>query len=480
LFTWGFWGPVLAVANIVLACLTTAHAVLWKRDYRSVIGWVGVAWMAPLIGSIGYFCFGINRLRRKTEKLLQQAPAELQQRPELLKEEIAHVEHVQWRHPNLSGLAKTGKSLTGRQLLPGNHVEPLMNGEETYPAMLDAIDSAQSTVCLLSYIFDSDRVGNQFLDALRRAVRRGVEVRVLIDDVGSNYSRPNMVKRLRAEGIAVAAFMPTYIPRLPTINLRNHRKILVADGRLGFIGGTNIREGHCLELHPKYPVQCLHFRLQGPVVAHLQSAFVHDWAFTTGEVLSQEKWFPQLERVGQVWARGIEHGPDEQFEKLVDMTAAALAVARQRVRIVTPYFLPRPSLIQALYVTALRGVAVEVYLPSENNIRLVQWASTAHLWQMLEKGVRIFYTQPPFDHTKLMIVDNMWTLIGSTNWDPRSFRLNFEFNVECYSADFAERMSELVDRKAAGAREVTLQEVDSRSYPIRLRDGLARLLTPVL
>ena len=262
--------------------------------------------------------------------------------------------------------------------------------------------------------------------------------------------------------------------------MRNHRKILVVDGRIGFTGGTNIREGHWLSMEPEFPVQCLHFAIQGPVVAHLQEAFAIDWAFVTAESLVGDGWFPEIDRDGPVWARGIAHGPDEDFEKMSDTIAGALSVARSRVRIVTPYFLPDSSLIKTLNVAAMRGVAVEVYIPSENNIRLVRWATTAQLWQLLEKGCRVFYTPLPFDHTKLMIVDDVWTLIGSTNWDPRSLRLNFEFNVECYDDALAETLNETVDEKAKSAREITLDDVDGRRFPVRLRDGMARLLSPYL
>jgi cardiolipin synthase len=181
-----------------------------------------------------------------------------------------------------------------------------------------------------------------------------------------------------------------------------------------------------------------------------------------------------------VWARGIEDGPDDNFEKMADMIAAALASARRQVRILTPYFLPNASLIQALNVAAMRGVNVEIYLPSTNNIAVVQWAATAQLWQLLEKGCHIYYTSPPFDHTKLMIVDGIWSLIGSMNWDPRSLRLNFEFNVECYNEQLAQSLNEIVDKKVRTAREVTLDEINRRGFPVRLRDGLARLLTPYL
>jgi cardiolipin synthase len=262
--------------------------------------------------------------------------------------------------------------------------------------------------------------------------------------------------------------------------LRNHRKILVVDGRLGFTGGTNIREGHQLGLRPKSPVQCIHFLVEGPVVAQMQEVFAIDWAFATDESLGGDLWFPELRRAGPVWSRGVPGGPDEDFEKLTDTLIAALSVARESVRILTPYFLPDVGLIRALAVTAMRGVDLRIYLPSTNNIALVEWASAVTWEQLLEKGCRIFLTPPPFDHSKLMVVDGNWSLIGSTNWDPRSLRLNFEFNLECYDSAFAQSLLEIISRKAAVAREVRLQEVQNRGLALRLRDGVARLGTPYL
>lgn len=477
---WSVWAFLVATADLALASGVTVHAVLWKRDSRAVIGWVGLAWLAPFVGPLAYLWLGINRIERKAASL-HLADAWKSHEPSTCPRKTGRVERFEGDYPSLVGLANAGRALTGRELVPGNRCEPLIDGDEAYPAMIGAIEAAERSITLLSYIFDSDRAGDVFLEALVNARRRGVQVRVLIDDVGAKYSRPNMIHRLKAAGLNAAGFLPTRGPRLlKYANLRNHRKILVVDGKIGFTGGTNIREGHWLSLSPKAPVQCLHFRLEGPVVAHLQQVLANDWAFSAGEQLNGEDWFPGANCEGPVWARGIEHGPDEHFEKLTDLIAAALASATQRVRILTPYFLPHAALIQALNVTAMRGVGVEIYLPSANNIALVQWAATAQLWQLLEKGCRIYYTQPPFDHTKLMIVDDLWTLIGSTNWDPRSLRLNFEFNVECYDKHLAGALNQIVDRKAEAAREVTLDEVNRRSFPVRLRDGLARLLTPYL
>jgi cardiolipin synthase len=216
------------------------------------------------------------------------------------------------------------------------------------------------------------------------------------------------------------------------------------------------------------------------VVAQFQEAFAVDWLFAAGESLDGETWFPQLSRAGTVWARGIANGPDEDFEKLVNTLLGALSVARSSVRVVTPYFLPQAPLIHALNVTALRGVELDIVIPAENNVKLVQWAATAQLWQLVEKGCRVFLTPPPFDHTKLMVVDGIWSLIGSTNWDPRSLRLNFEFDVECYDNVLAARLNQLIDGKLARARRVRLEDLHARRLPVRLRDGLARLLTPYL
>jgi cardiolipin synthase len=383
--------------------------------------------------------------------------------------------------PSLAELARLMHDVTGWPLAAGNQVEPLVDGDAAYPAMLQAIDEARVSIGLCSYIFDNDRVGHTFIEALRRAQQRGVKVRVLVDDIGANYTWPTAVRRLRRLGVPTARFLRTFVPGwFPYANLRNHRKILVADGKLGFTGGMNIREGHQLSLAPAHPVRDVHFRVRGPVVAHLAAVFADDWAFSTDEALDGDDWFPPLHPCGNALARGIPVGPDEHFEKLRMAFLGGLACARESVRISTPYFLPDAALITSLNVAAMRGVQVDIVLPEKCNLRLVGWASRALLWQVLERGCRVWLMPPPFDHTKLMVVDRAWTLLGSGNWDPRSLRLNFEFNLECYDERLAATLDELIAGKIAQSRRVTLEEVDSRRLPVRLRDGLARLMSPYL
>lgn len=480
---WEFWPPLVAVLGFILALFASGHVVLRKRDSRSAAGWMGVIWLVPIVGSILYFLLGINRIRRHATKVHRIRPKPPQpalvapSHPEDLSRAISpRVEH-------LEGLARIGAGVLKRPMEAGNCVVPLFGGDEAYPAMLRAIDEAQSTISLVTYIFDNDRAGHLFADALIRARQRGVAVRVLIDAVGARYTFPPIDRYLRRGGIPSARFMPSLAPAaLPYLNLRNHRKIMVIDGHIGFTGGINIREGCMRSLDPKpsHPVNDLHFRLDGPVVAHLQEAFADDWAFTTGEILQSDGWFPPLTPCGSVLARGISAGPDEDFETLRWILLGAVSSAKRSIRIVTPYFLPDAPLINALNVAALRGVRVDVVLPEKGNLALVQWASTAQLWQILERGCRVHLSPAPFDHSKVMVVDEAWSLIGSANWDARSLRLNFEFNVECYDENLAARLDEFVSERIASGREITLADVDGRSLPVRLRDGVARLFSPYL
>ncbi len=475
------WHIGLAGLAFLLSTAASAHAILYKRDSRAALAWAGFIWLVPFAGALLYFILGINRLKRQAMLLrggLEKYHAHAAH-PEHIPEELHR--HLPAHTGHLNILARVVGSVVERSLLPGNQIDPLINGDEAYPAMLDAIRQAHRTVSLMTYIFDHDDAGLEFVETLAAAVRRGVDVRVLIDAMGKNYSRPSIVHTLRRHQIRCALFLPSFaVWHLMWMNLRTHRKILVADGQVGFTGGINIRVGHCLERQPPSPVQDLHFRVRGPVVAHLQETFADDWCFTTGEALRGETWFPHLEPAGPILARGVTDGPDEDFEKLRWTLLGALAVARHSVQVLTPYFLPDTAVVSALNLAALRGVKVDIILPARSNLPFVQWASRAMWWQVLEHGCRIWLTPPPFDHSKLMLVDDCWVLLGSANWDARSLRLNFEFNLECYDADLAHRLQALVEQKKKGARLVTLKEMDERPLPARLRDGLTRLLTPYL
>jgi cardiolipin synthase len=457
----------LLIATDVLA---TAHVVLQKRDNRAAISWVGLIWFFPVGGLILYFLFGINRIQRRAKRLRKKAGI----RP-------AAATALQNASRGRRELARVLDHVCRRPLTDDNQVETYDTGEAAYISMLAAIDAATRSVALSTYIFDNDSTGKSFVTALANAAKRGVLVRVLVDDVGSRYSFPTIIHRLRANGVPTARFMRTLLPwSLAYAQLRNHRKLLVLDGRVGFTGGMNIRDGHDARTHPRDLIVDLQARFDGPVVADLMTTFAEDWQFAAGESLTDGCWFPILEGHGDIPARGIASGPDDNFEKLRLAYLGALGCARRSITIVTPYFLPDYGLISSLNVAALRGVHIEIIVPERSNLRLVQWAMMAQLSQVLDHGCRVWLCPPPFDHTKLLVVDDYWCLIGSANWDPRSLRLNFEFNVECYSESLVARFQSLIAEKLSRSRRLTEHELNQRSLPVKLRDGVARLASPYL
>ncbi len=468
------WPYLTAALAFCGALLASIHALLNKRDSRAAVLWLGFIWLMPLIGPVLYLALGVNRIRRKALSMRAEKPER-----RAIPSDMGEPNQPEAAHLRL--LARVVDRVATRPLAGGNRVQPLINGDEAFPAMLSAIESATTSLSLATYIFDCDQNGKNFVAALGRAVQRGVKVRVLIDDVGARYSWPSVLRDLKRARVPVARFSPTFpLWHFMTMNLRNHRKLLIVDGQTAFTGGINLRQGNLLRENPRRPVQDLHFRVEGPVVTQLQEAFANDWVFTTHETLDGLAWFPELEERGSVSARAIPDGPDEDFEILRWTLLAALAEAQTSAQIVTPYFLPDPALTTALNLAAMRGVRVDILLPAKSNLPFVDWASRAMWWQVLERGCRLWLTPPPFDHSKLMIVDGYWVLFGSANWDPRSLRLNFELGVECYGRELAQAMEAIVQKKLHGAREVTLAEADGRPVLAKLRDAAARLFSPYL
>jgi cardiolipin synthase len=478
------WELIVVVVHLALAAAVSIHVILTKYDVRSAIGWTGLAWLAPVMGSVLYVFFGINRIRRAADqrRLIRDLhTTEMRALATAPSGVVLTAGELPTVSDELTGLALMTGRVSEEPLVSGNSIAMLENGDEAYPAMLAAIRSARATISLATYIFDRGFVGDQFLEVLADAVKRGVKVRVLIDGVGSRYSRPPMIRELKRRGVPVALFLPPMLPLpQPYLNLRNHRKILVVDGTIGFTGGMNIRDECLLSRPNEIPTRDTHFRLEGPIVRQLQETFVFDWRFTTGELLDGDVWFGRVESVGDMTARGISDGPDELTDALLLTLLGALAQSRERVRIVTPYFLPDAPLVEALRVTAMRGVEVTIVLPEKGNLRLVQWAQEAKLYRILAGGCRILRSPAPFDHSKLMTVDGGWALFGSANWDPRSLRLNFEKMVECYSPEFTASVDRLIDARIAESRDVTMQELREQPLPIRIRNGIAWLAQPYL
>ncbi|MBV9548058.1 MAG: phospholipase [Alphaproteobacteria bacterium] len=462
---------VFLLVWFVIAAGVTTDVLLTKSDVRAALGWIAAAWLSPILGGVLYFLFGINRVTRRALKLTRHSRRQV----------WPGTGTAPTLKDNIAQLAEISARVIGGELTGGNRITPLDGGDGAYSAMLAAIEGARKGVVLASYIFRNDEAGDRFIKALTAARARGVEVRVLLDSIGTGYLFSPMLRRLRQGGVTARRFLHTWLPwRMPFLNMRNHRKLLVVDGRLGFMGGINIGAENCRALRPKHHIDDIHFRVEGPAVRSLMAAFAHDWDFTSGEVLDDPMWWPDLPAVGNTFARGLSSGPDGDLYKLEAMLGAALTLARERVRIVTPYFLPDARLQFAIAQAALRGVKVEIIIPQKSDQRLMDWAMAGHVRFFRHVGARFIQTPPPFDHAKLATVDGAWSLIGSSNWDARSFRLNFEYDLECYGAEFAATLDALIDTRIARGREVTPDQMLARALPWRLRDAAARLLLPYL
>jgi cardiolipin synthase len=448
-----YWAETLAVFSVVFGTVAATHAAMTKREVRSALGWVGIIILSPLVGAMIYAVAGINRIRRAT--LISRRALELDEIWRSLSLYAVSREAVSDQFGSRFGQMKLlGDKVSRHPLSSGNRVAMLSTGEETFDAMCRAIEAAQQSIILETYIFDRDSVGLRVADCLIAAHKRGVAVRVIVDAVGARYSVPSIIGYLHDGGVPVVTFNGQVIMglRLPYANLRTHRKIMVVDGAVGFVGGMNIRVA-----------------FTGPDAAR--------------EVLLGPEWRVQLDGAtpgAGTSVRAVVSGPDTHIETNHRMLLGAFSVAEHSIRIVSPYFLPDTTFIAALNTAARRGVQVDVIVPSQNNLAIVARAMMGQFDQILREGCRVHFSTGPFDHSKLMVIDRQWCFIGSSNLDSRSLRLNFEIDLEVYDRVLAEQIEDRIDASLASASQLTLQDLKSRSLPNRLIDRLFWLGSPYL
>lgn len=460
----------LAILRFILILFVIFHALRHVRDTRASIGWIGFTLIMPITGFILYSMFGVNRVMRRAQKLFNNRPWHNRLFNNLTQYYIKG---------HFYPLAKVVEGFTQRPLLMGNQVDVLNNGDQAYPVMLQAINSAKVCVFLSSYILKSDVTGKVFADALIEAQKRGATVRVLIDGIGSGYFYCPIAKYLKKNGVVVDRFMHSFLPwKMPFINLRTHKKILVVDGKVGFLGGLNIANENMLANNPKHPVSDTHFRITGGIVHELTEAFLQDWFFVTSEDLNKRKFYPTPEVQGDMICRIITAGPDSDLEKIKYTMMQAVSLARKSIRIMTPYFLPDDRFLSLLCLAAVRGVNVEIVIPQQSNQRLVDWARNINNIMPLQHGCKIWLVNPPFNHSKLMVVDRIWSFVGSSNVDMRSLRLNFEINMEIYHKEFSENMDDFIGEYRH--KLLTLDTLHRRLAIAKFRDATTRLLLPYL
>ena len=477
------WAPFVFAFDFAVVVGCGWHLLLSKKSPSATLLWMVTVGLLPLFGGLLYVVFGVDRLgKRATFKELMNRDLRGQLPPprRWREEELPPLE-ADVLPDHLDPFATTLANLARYPGVGGNHVEVLVGGEQWYSRALQVIDEARDTVLLQSYIFVADGVGMAFLAALRRAARRGVRCHLLYDAIGSLGLDPLSIASAEADGVQVASFSQRDLWRWRfQINLRNHRKILVVDGRIGFTGGMNITDEHADLPGRGVLVDDHHFELAGPVCLQLSAAFAEDWYYARGEKLLDRAYFPDWQPAGEAVCRIVPSGPDGDYGTFHHVVIAAVHSALERVQIVTPYFLPDEALETALVLAALRGVQVDVVVPEQPDHRAVGWAMGAFIDEQVAAGVRILRRPPPFLHSKLLAVDGRWALVGSGNLDARSFWLNYELCLSIAGEEAVRPIVAAIDAEIARSAVVDPHRWRDRGAIRRAWENFWALWSPLL
>ena len=455
----------LAIVGVMLVIITD------NRNPLKSLPWIVVLLLAPVVGLVGYFFFGQDLSKRRI------IPRRMRRQLQM------HFDHLppaaipaQWE-PLSELLVNTIRAVP----LPGNRLEPYTDGTGKLEALHAAIAGARHHIHLQYYIFDDDRTGHALREALIRKAQEGVEVRILYDDVGCARVKKAFFEEMRRHGIEVHAFLHVQFPRFTSkVNYRNHRKVAVIDGRIGVLGGMTIADRY-VDGPAWGSWRDNHFRIEGCAVAGLQASFLSDWSATTKQAITDPRYYPQPEpHPDGALLQLVAGTPFGKWRALLQGVSYAIANARRRIWIQTPYYLPSEVLNTALQEAALAGRDVRLMLPERSDSRLVNTASHSFLDDMLRAGVKILFYQPGFLHAKLLIVDDDLTVIGSANMDFRSFEHNFELNGFVYDRSFATRMAAVFEADAHNCRAVTPHEWFRRPRRRRLAESFLRLFAPLM
>ena len=364
--------------------------------------------------------------------------------------------------------------LLGPGIVPGNRVTALVNGDRIFPEMLAAVRGARKTITFETYIYWSGEIGTQFTDALAERARAGVKVHLLLDWFGSSRIDAAALRRMAAAGVEIEKYHPLFWKGPLRVNHRDHRKLLVVDGKVGFTGGAGIGDVWLGNAQDPAHWRDTQFKLEGPAVGQMQAAFMDNWIKTRNVVLHGEEYFPALELVGTDYAQVFFSSPREGVESVRLMYLLSIAAARKSIRLASPYFVPGDMMVAGLIAARQRGLAVEVILPGpKNDTRVVQLASRDRWEPLLKAGVKIYEYQPTMYHTKVMIVDDIWVSVGSANIDSRSFRLNDEANLNVFSAAFAAEQIRIFEADKTKSREMSVKEWRERSLLHRLGEKIS-------
>lgn len=480
------WSPFWQIFSLVFLATAIPVAlmiVLEKRSPYKTIAWILVLILIPIFGIIFYLFFGQEYRKRKLYS--RKGIKGLSQIRKLSTKQLREITHA----PLNLGTKAMDKINIIRLLLnnsdalltTGNKLKLLKNGSNTFDAIINAIENAKHHIHLEYYIFDNDKIGNRIKELLIKKSQQGVEVRIIVDDVGSWGLKEKFYTELRENGIEIYSFMEVRFPRLTSrVNFRNHRKILIIDGKIGFTGGINIADRY-IEGNTKVgPWRDTHLQITGDAVACLQVIFAADWFFVINDNLSGPEYFPPLSDKPGTPIQISASGPDSDWQSINQAFFSAISNAREYIYITTPYLMPPPPVFEALKTAALSNVDVRIIIPEKGDARIAKWCSFSYVEELLEAGVKIYLYKTGFIHSKILISDDVFTTIGTTNLDFRSLETNFEVNAFIYEEQFTLKVKQTFKTDLKNSREIKLQEWIQRPWHNKLRESLAHIVSPML
>ena len=455
-----------------------------RRNPLRAIAWILILIALPGFGLVAYVLFGRSLRRQKLSRVKAEADRRLLEqlkarRPSEL-EEATGSRARELRHalPLMELLHNNSRAFLARK----NRIVVLRNGSETFPAMIAAIQKARSHIHLESYIIEDDALGRRVRDLLIEQARAGVEVRLIYDDIGSWDLSSEFVEGLRSARVEVQSFMPVFSVHFPNrANFRNHRKLLIVDGRIGFIGGLNIGQSYLSGDPTLGPWRDTHLMIEGQAVQGLQGVFLSDWQFVSDEAIEDHtRFFPTVNWRGDQWVQVVASGPDSEWASIMQAHFAAIMLARRYAYISTPYFLPNESILNALKTQALSGVDVRLILPATGDHWIVHHASLSYVDELLDAGVRVFFYKEGFHHAKVLVTDDFVASVGTANMDIRSFEHNFEATAFIYDRRCARTLRKQFEKDLEDSEEAVLERVRNWPRALRLSCSVARLFSPLL
>ncbi|WP_408057155.1 cardiolipin synthase [Ureibacillus acetophenoni] len=473
--------PILFVINLLFAITVI---FLERKDASSAWAWILVLFFLPFLGFVLYLLLG-RQLRKKhlfrwdgqkdigIDRLIgYQIKAIEDDTLELRDQYVENYKNL--IHMNL----KTNNSV----LTQDNQVKVFSDGTDKFESLIEDILSAKDHIHIQYYIFKLDNLGQRILSALIKKSKQGVKVRILYDEMGSRGLKKVRFKELIDLGGEVEVFFPSILPLFnPRLNFRNHRKIVIIDGRIGYIGGFNVGDEY-LGLNKKFGYwRDTHLRIEGSSIHPLQTRFLLDWNQASNNNINySEKYFPAIPQKGDVAAQIVSSGPDADWPAIKNGYLKLLMSAKRYIYIQTPYFIPDSSFLNAVEVATLSGIDVRIMIPNKPDHMFVYWATYSYVGELLKAGAKVYIYEKGFIHAKMIVIDDEASTVGTANIDVRSFSLNFEVNAFIYNRTISHELAEIFERDIFDCSELTLEKYNNRSNMIKFKESVSRLLTPIL